>query len=306
MPPEASPVRPAAMLACDLDGTLLDGNGRISAATEKALRRATNAGMELVIATGRRYSYALQVIAPLRLPADTVVISSNGAITRTVGGETLRRIHMPIPDALALCRFGSFRESLVFTFDRIGPGTLVVESLEELTRRLPRWAAANRAEIVCFDPIETAFSAEELPIQAMICGTLAQMSAASAELHQDTPEAAALRAAISEHRTEYVARDLSVLDLMPQGCSKGIAVAELAKQRGLTPEAVICVGDNMNDADMLAYAGRPLVMENAHAELLTIARREGWAIIGRNDADGVARALLDILQERQFGCLSGS
>lgn len=298
MPPETPPVRPAALLVCDLDGTLLDGNGRISAATEKALRRSKDAGLELVIATGRRYSYALQVLAPLRLPAETAIISSNGAITRTISGETLRRVPMPLPVARALCGFASFRESLVFTFDRSGPGTLVVEDVGELARRLPRWVAANRPEILCFDPIETAFHAGEPSIQAMICGTLAQMAVAMAELHAPGPEAEALRAAISEHRTEYVARDLSVLDLMPQGCSKGVAVAELAQQRGLGAESVICVGDNMNDADMLAYAGRPLVMENAHAELLAMAAQHGWAVIGRNDADGVARALADILQER--------
>jgi Cof subfamily protein (haloacid dehalogenase superfamily) len=296
MPPESSSVRSAALLVCDLDGTLLDGEGRITAATEDALRRIRSAGIELAIATGRRHSYALQVLAPLRLPADTVIISSNGGVTRSMGGETLCRINMPIATALALCRFGSFRESLVFTFDRSGPGSLIVENIAELALRLPRWVAANREEIVCFEPIESAFDAGEMPIQAMICGTVAQMAVAAAELAQDTPEATRLRQVISGHRTEYAARDLSVLDLMPHDCSKGAAVAALARQRGLTAEAVICVGDNMNDADMLAYAGRPLVMGNAHADLLEMAGRNGWSVIGSNHADGVAQALLDILQ----------
>ena len=74
------------LLACDLDGTLLNGAGQLTDATVAALRQAIDAGMEVVMATGRRHSFAWKVVAPMNLHPETVLISSNGAITRTFGG----------------------------------------------------------------------------------------------------------------------------------------------------------------------------------------------------------------------------
>ena len=48
----------------------------------------------------------------------------------------------------------------------------------------------------------------------------------------------------------------------------------------------MAVGDNLNDLEMLEFAGRPVVMGNALDELKT----RGWAVTATNDEAGVARA----------------
>lgn len=287
------------MLVCDLDGTLLNGNGIVTAATAAALAQANDSGLEIVFATGRRHSFAWKVLEPLRLDRETVLISSNGAIISTLGGDRMRRISMPIPTARMLCRQADgFRQALVFTFDRVGLGALAVEDIAELHRRIPRWVDSNVPEIECFVPLERAFDAGEEPIQAMLCGTIAEMEAAMTML-DGGPETAALSRYLSIHRTQYAARDLSIVDLMPGGCSKGDAVAWLAARRGIPAAEIGCIGDNMNDVDMLALVGQAFVMQNAPVELLEIAARSGWLVVGSNEEDGAAAAIVRMLEKAQ-------
>ncbi len=298
MPPR-SPRCPR-LLACDLDGTLLNGTGVIAEATRAALHQAIDSGVEVVFATGRRHSFAWQILAPLDLHPDTVLISSNGAITRTFAGEQIHRTGLPVGTALLLCRqFSAFRNALIFTFDRTGPGALVVENLDTLHVRLARWVESNRHEIECVVPLERAFDRGEEPVQAMICGTLAIGLDALAILNAATADAEHLRQGISIHRTEYPARDLSIVDLMPHGCSKGSAIARLAAQRGIQASEIAAIGDNMNDAEMLAYAGDAVVMENAPPELLAMAAENGWTVTGSNEENGAANAILRMLERVQ-------
>ena len=286
------------ILACDLDGTLLNGKGILTEATAAALRKAVASGVEVVFATGRRHSFAWTMLAPLGLDPETVLISSNGAITRTFGGRPINRTGLPVATALQLCRqLNHFRNSLVFTFDRTGPGALVVENIAALHARLSRWVEANLHELEAVLPLERAFADGEEPIQAMICGSLGAMSGGLAVLQAATEPAENLRKVISIHRTEYPARDQSIVDLMPHGCSKGSALARLAADRGIDAAEIVAIGDNMNDAEMLAYAGRAVVMENSPAELLDMAAANGWSITGSNEFDGAAQAILRMLNE---------
>lgn len=287
------------MLVCDLDGTLLNSKGVVTEATVEALLQAVDAGIEIAFATGRRHNFAWKVLEPIGLHPGTVLISSNGAIIRTFGGDAMRRIGMPVATALLLCgQLTRFRSSLIFTFERTGPGTLVVEDIDALHRRIPRWVDSNAHEIECVVPLEHAFESGSEPIQAMICGTLTEMEEAMSVLDNTAPEAVRLRRSLAVHRTEYAARDLTIVDLMPDACSKGNAIAWLAAERGIDAADIACIGDNMNDADMLAFAGQAIVMSNAPAELLAMAESNGWAVTGSNDEDGAAQAILRMVGKR--------
>ena len=57
-------------------------------------------------------------------------------------------------------------------------------------------------------------------------------------------------------RTEYPARDLSILDLLPRGVSKGWALERLARRLGMDRKETMAIGDNWNDVDMLEWAGQ--------------------------------------------------
>jgi hydroxymethylpyrimidine pyrophosphatase-like HAD family hydrolase len=303
------------LIAIDMDGTLLGDDGRVSARNLAALYAAQAHGIQLVIATGRRHSFAMRVLRPLGLDHNSILISSNGTVTRTMGAESipsrlLARTHLPHATALWLCEAirgegeQNFRNAFVLTFDRTQPdgedsrGALVVEHLDHLTASISRWMAANEPYLCQVTPIEDALAdATDPPIQAMLCGTLERMARAEARLLEHPGvtvsghESESGPHQLTLHRTEYPARDLSILDILPAGCSKGAALLTLAQARGIDAAEMLAIGDNWNDVSMLETAGHAVVMDNAPEELKTMARSKGWSIARSNRDDGVADAI---------------
>jgi hydroxymethylpyrimidine pyrophosphatase-like HAD family hydrolase len=297
------------MIAVDMDGTLLGTDGRVSGRNRAAMRAAEQAGIEIVVATGRRHCYAMRVLRELGLREEDALISSNGTVTRTIGARLLERTLLPAETAIRLCgHVEEFRNALVITFDKVGPngedarGALVVEHLEVLTASIGKWIAANEPYLAHIIPIERAL-AEESPIQMMLCGTVERMRRAEARLLEHpgisavgvTPQEHAAGAKVALHRTEYPDRDLSILDILPAWCSKGSALLRLAEQRGVKAEEIVAIGDNWNDVSMLEVAGRAVLMGNAPESLKIEASARGWILGRRHNEDGVAEAIEAVL-----------
>ena len=282
------------LIAIDIDGTLVPSTGpKISARNRAALLAAEASGIEIVISTGRRQAYAMPLVSQVGLSENSVMISSNGAVVRGFDGHLLDRRFLPAETARQLCAQLKGYGTLVFTFDREGAGALVIESLQQLHARIDRWVEANKPYLVEIQPIERAFDAGEEPIQGMICGTVAEMVEAERQLLLSD-----VGAQIAMHRTEYAARNLSILDLLPPGCSKGAALDSLARIRGLERDQIMAIGDNLNDLEMLEYAGRAVVMANASEEIRALACRRGWELTASNDDDGVAQAIEAVLHQQ--------
>ena len=307
------------MIAVDMDGTLLATGGQVSAANREALAAAQAAGIEFVVATGRRHSYAMRQLRALELPESNLLVSSNGAVVRTIGGRLIRRALMTRDSSERLfAHLGEFRNALVVTFDCVGPdgederGALVVEELADLHASIDKWMIANAPYIEHVKPIERCLERGQ-PIQMMLCGTVERMRRAEALLRSMPGVQAADtdgltvdgEVEITLHRTEYPERDLSIVDILPAGASKGAALALLAEERGIAMSEVMAIGDNWNDLSMLEVAGYPVLMANAPVELLTMADERGWAITRSNDEDGVAWAIAPFLPEREAGVEAG-
>ncbi len=318
-------MRPS-LIAIDIDGTLLNSQGQISPRNRSALADAHRAGVEVVIATGRRHTYAMRVLRDLNLHEANVLISSNGAVIRTVGNaELIHRTHFSSGTARWLCEhMADFRDTLVFTFDQVDasgedlPGALVCEASNALHNSVDAWMQANKPYIRQVNHIEDIFAPaakqrsrtavaladredeaapeDEGPIQAMICGPVDRMEVGEALLIQHPAVAGVGQAEfpgceIALQRTVYADRDLAILDILPAGCSKASALRYLAELRGCTLTDVMAIGDNWNDLPMLEAAGQTVLMGNAPAELLQLARERRWAIGPTNDEDGVAQAI---------------
>lgn len=273
------------LIAIDIDGTLLDSRYQLPPANVEALRHAHRRGIEIVLVTGRRHSFALPIARALGV--DPCIISSNGAITRTMEGETFHRDLMPAAATRQLCaHMDDFRGNMVITFDREGKGALALEGLEQLSRSISRWLETNHECIEVVRPIEESLARGHDPVQAMFCGDLARMQHAARRLAAGT---------VMEHitllRTEYPARDLYILDVMNRCCSKGHALERWAKARAISASEVAAIGDNHNDVQMLNFAGRAFIMGNACDEL----KQNGWTLAPSNDADGVAAAVEQVL-----------
>jgi hydroxymethylpyrimidine pyrophosphatase-like HAD family hydrolase len=258
------------------------------------------------------------VIRTLGAPA-----SQQGLSASPIASQPLACTHLTHATALWLCaHVKDFRNALVLTFDRTQPdgedsrGALVVERLDHLTASISRWMAANEPYLIQVNPIERALAdPSDPPIQAMLCGTLERMARAEARLLEHPgvtasthihgqPSHKVVRQSsnsdeadhqLSLHRTEYPARDLSIIDILPAGCSKGAALLPLAAARNIDPAQILAIGDNWNDISMLQAAGRAVLMENAPEDLKALARASGWHIAPSNCDDGVAHAIESIL-----------
>ncbi|HLZ42837.1 MAG TPA: Cof-type HAD-IIB family hydrolase [Candidatus Sulfotelmatobacter sp.] len=267
------------LLATDIDGTLLNPQFSISDGDLQALRRAHAAGIEIVLVTGRRHTFALPIAQQLGF--DLWLISSNGAVTRSLSGETFHRDLMPVETCRRLCgAMQEFRGNTVLTFDKETKGAIVLEHMDELGASIRRWLEKNMEYIDFVVPIEKALLTD--PVQAMFCGSMDRMRLALRAL-----EWAGMDGLVTVLRTEYPARDLSMIDVLNAGCSKGHALERWANYRGFRRDQVMAVGDNHNDVEMLEFAGHPVIMGNACEEL----RARGWTVTRGNDACGVAAAL---------------
>lgn len=270
---------PVRLLAIDIDGTLLNPEFEISALDMAALRRIHQEGVEVVLVTGRRHTFALPIAKQFGF--DLWLISSNGAITRSLSGETFHRDLLPFSTCLTLCEdMKDFRGNTVLTFDTETKGAIVLEHMDELNTSIQRWLEKNLAYIDFVIPIENSLITD--PVQAMFCGSITRM-------RQVLDRLAAGPAAenITVLRTEYPARDLSIVDVLNTGCSKGHALERWANHRGIGREQVMAIGDNYNDIEMLAFAGQPFIMGNASDEL----RGHGWPVTRSNAENGVAAAI---------------
>jgi Cof subfamily protein (haloacid dehalogenase superfamily) len=282
------------LIAIDIDGTLLNPEFRISETDLTSLRRAHSLGVEVILATGRRHAFALPIAQQLGF--DLWLISSNGAITRSLGGETFHRDLLPELTYRTLVReMQEFRRQTVLTFDSTGPGTIVLERLDELEGSIKHWLQKNMQYIQFVVPIEDALTTD--PVQAMFCGPVELMQRVLRVLGSSGLPITVLR-------TEYPGRDLSIVDVLNTGCSKGHALERWVNYRQITRDQVMAVGDNYNDIEMLAFAGHPFIMGNASEEL----RTRGWKLTRSNAESGVSAAIehalngtaLDAVVDEQF------
>jgi Cof subfamily protein (haloacid dehalogenase superfamily) len=271
------------LLALDIDGTLLNPQFHISETDLSALRRAHEAGLQIVLVTGRRHDFALPIAQQLGF--DLWLISSNGAVTRSLQGETFYRDLLPAEVCRQLCRaMVAFRGNTVLTFDKPGKGAIVLEHMHELENSIKRWLEKNLEYLELVVPLEDALVTD--PVQAMFCGPIPRMREALAAL-----DACQLSRQITVLRTEYPQRDLALVDVLNRDCSKGHALERWSRHQGVPRELVMAIGDNYNDIEMLAFAGYPVIMGNASAEL----RSRGWRVTLPNDQNGVAAALEPVL-----------
>jgi Cof subfamily protein (haloacid dehalogenase superfamily) len=266
------------LLAIDIDGTLLDSHGVLPEANRRAITEAHARGVEIALATGRRYDFAKPIFE--HLPTPLTLILSNGAVVKTKSGETLQRHLLPREVALdVLQRVPGHRDGSAVVFDRPREGQVVFEAIDWEHPRHQRFFASNRPFLAESNPLEDCLT--EDPIQVMFTGACHAMR----DVFDDLQQFSEGRFAVA--LTEYQHRDFSLVDVIRAGVCKGTALRDWAEAQGYGRDEVMAVGDNLNDLEMLEFAGRPVVMGNASADL----RSRGWAVTGDNDSAGLATAI---------------
>jgi Cof subfamily protein (haloacid dehalogenase superfamily) len=267
------------LLAIDLDGTLLDSTASISPANCKALAAAESRGIQIVVVTGRRYQSAQPILKQLPLPV--TLIASNGAMIVSSTGDTLYRDFLSRAVALQVLRATPrYRPYAVVIFAVPGRGQVVMQ--EGAVSEGPfGWYQTHNPELLLqVSNLEEVLATD--PIQLMFGGPPSTVSPLEPFLLErfEQPE-------FHLTWTKYLSRNLSILDVMNRGCTKGRTLASWASRLGIHPCEVMAIGDNHNDLEMLRFAGQPVLMGNCSAGLC----EQGWPMTLSNEQDGVAAAI---------------
>jgi 5-amino-6-(5-phospho-D-ribitylamino)uracil phosphatase len=268
------------LIATDIDGTLLDSRGQLPEQNKLAIQEAAARGIEIAIVTGRRFHAARRIAE--QLPCNPTLIVSNGALVKSGSGETHLRSLLPIETARRVIEATrKFREHSGVIFDRPHERQVIFERINWDGPFIGPYLRRHRHHVAEVAPLEACLDTED-PVEVMFIGECAMIRGALRTL-----ETYERRDDYTLALTEYEHRGMSMLDVLRRGVTKGAALADWAKRRGIAPDEVMAIGDNWNDREMLAFAGLPVVMGNAVPELKSL----GWRVTLSNDDCGVAVAI---------------
>jgi Cof subfamily protein (haloacid dehalogenase superfamily) len=273
------------LLAIDIDGTLVNSQHELTEATRRAVLRAKGAGIEIVLATGRRYSRVLPLVEPLEL--NVPLVTASGALVKQAADHTTLYRAEFAPSSIERCLgiiSDAGYEAVLYadTYDQ-GFDYYVVNPLSqqaELAEFLERNAGFERtAPDLMTRPPEGIFS-------AFAMGTREQMRRLKDELERCLPGQLYMHVLRSPRYSGFMC------EIAPAGVSKWIAVNRLAEEWGIRPEQICAVGDDVNDIPMIAAAGLGVAMGNALDEVKAAADR----IAPRHDDDGLVQVVEGLLE----------
>jgi len=230
---------PIRLIALDLDGTLFNKDKTISPRNRSALRRASDAGVVIALASGRM----TDCISPAAdaLGIDCPIIAYNGGMVRGLAADGRPVLfHRPLTARYCdeLIDFCRGRYLLNVYYD----DTLYAEEMPEL-RRFSEIYATRTGAVYEYVPD---------------LGPFAGRDATKAVIIADPPERERLYEEWSPRwgdETTIVKTDPEYLEFMERGTDKGVALAGLCDSLGVPPEAAMACGDGDNDAEMLVRRG---------------------------------------------------
>ncbi len=271
------------LLAIDVDGTLLDREGRITARVKEAVQKAVAAGCLVTLATGRRQRPARAFAAELDLKIPLILYTGSLVYDTQTNAALL---HQPMPaeflqKAIELVRRAGFRPAVLQSplqgeYIYLGP----IEDDDEYSRCYAEGTA--RVDMVrrCRDYAELAAIPEPLILSVPGSKNIGPQLAEAIRAQTGW-------SVFSYSLRHQVLADLYGFDIIQPGVSKGNALRWLAHHFGIDPTQTIAIGDGHNDIELLKAAGFGIAMSNADPELKAVAD----AITAPNWQDGVADAI---------------
>lgn len=266
------------LIALDLDGTLLTSDKTISDVNKKAIQDAKNAGIKVVLCTGRPLKGIANYLEELDLlgEEDYSITYNGGLIQKNKSGEILYQKAHSTED-MEYCYQETYRVGLPlvmidlhYVYETIYPENRI--SLYPGVMKAIPFKQANPSE----------FEDNHQFNKAVLCIDEEILDEASQQLP----------AAFYDRFTCVKSRKY-LLEVLPKDVSKGSALEHLAEILGMTTDNMMACGDEENDLSMLTTVGFPVAMENGTDEVKEVAA----LITLTNDQNGVAHAIRHILEQ---------
>ncbi len=235
------------LLAVDIDGTLVNARREITPPVRAAVVAAQERGVRVCLATGRIWPSARRFVEGLG--ADPPVILYNGGLVYDhLRDEVWFRAPLPMDHALAVLRILRRHPSVqphLYADERV--------FVPRMTEATVAYQQKDGLEAEAVGDLADWLRAE--PMKILNIGERADLLAVGREID-------ALPFSVN-----YVYSETNYLEILPPGVNKGSALREVAARLGLERESIIAVGDNLNDLEMIEYAGMGVAMANGPEEL---------------------------------------
>lgn len=234
------------LVALDIDGTIVDHLGVLPEEVYASVRRVVEAGVPVVLSTGRGWHATRPVFEALDLPPGFAV-SSNGAVVVTYPPtEVIREVTFDPVDVLD--KVAELAPNALVATEEVGVGYRVSDLFP---------AGDLHGEI-------TKVSAHELrskPVTRVVVR----------DPNSSVPEFLHLAEQLGLHGVSYFIGYTAWLDIAPEGVHKATGLGEVCARLGVRQDRVLALGDGRNDIEMLRWAGRGVAMGDAPDEVKAAA-----------------------------------
>lgn len=263
------------LVATDLDGTLLDSQGRVSVRTRAVLDELDAAGVPVVFTTGRPIRWMEELWEAVG--GHGLAICSNGGIVYDVARREVRD-YRAVPREVGLSIAEQVRAAVPgtsFAIEHLAGWTSEVGFPSHADDRSSARTQGDYSEIYRDDVVKILAVHREL----------------DPEEFWERVEAAVGTEVVTTWSSSF-----ALVEISAAGVTKATTLATVAAEMGLGPEDVVAFGDMPNDLPMLEWAGTSYAMANAHPSVQDLADH----LAPHHDEDGVAAVLADL-----FGLSSG-
>lgn len=240
------------LIAMDLDGTLLDDDKKVPKENLEVLEQLISKGYEVVIATGRRYWSAKQLLKDVRKPL--VILANNGNIVRSTADDgIIIKKYLDIKDFKTLIKEGKKRGlQPVVHVDGFEEG---IDLIIELDKGNNNYISKGEKR---YREVESYLEMDEDRILAVVyAGNREEL----VNFHLDISKRYPNR--YSSHVMENIVIAEALLEVMNPLGNKWLSLSEYAKEKGVAEEEIIAIGDDNNDIQMIKNAGCGIAMKNA-------------------------------------------
>jgi Cof subfamily protein (haloacid dehalogenase superfamily) len=256
------------LLAIDLDGTLVNDRLEMDPRDIAAVKAATAAGVTVVLATGRMFKSSLRYAQPLGLTGP--IINYQGAVVREIAsGDVWYRCELTVPMQQRVLAFAEPRDWHVNAY---------VDEVVFTARARPEADLYARVAMVPYEVVG--------PLSKWVSGDSTKMVLVDLDPADVPARITELSAWMGD--VARVTRSLDwFVEVVNPRVSKSAALAMVADRLGIARAEVCAIGDNLNDLDMVKWAGFGVAMGNAPEALKAIASY----VTGKIGAGGVAQVI---------------
>lgn len=265
------------LLVVDIDGTLLNRQGKISPADVAAINHATQAGVQVVLSTGRVPQACHWILKELGL--DGYHIFFDGALV--INPETGHEVYAEPISGELVRQTTEFARRQALHYDIFSSTKYFIEHDD--------WAVEIRRHFFRLEPVMADFD-EISRTERIIKGTVIVRPGEEATLATDFQDHFLGRLAFSWTNTPAYP-DVSFINVISPQVSKGKALEELCRRLGVELAEVVAIGDGVNDVSLLKNAGLAVAMGNSPEALRAVAHK----ITSDVEHSGVAEAITTYL-----------